>query len=96
MDIKTSWFERAEKVVNRVHSVFPNPEFENWELCEELKLSTIATCEQIQQFNIETENAALLLNQTAYFLQEKAQYSDALPLYPVSYTHLTLPTNREV
>jgi hypothetical protein len=29
IDKKTSWFERAEKVVNRVNTVFPNPEFEN-------------------------------------------------------------------
>jgi hypothetical protein len=31
-----SWYERAEKVVNRVNTSFPNPEFENWDLCEEL------------------------------------------------------------
>lgn len=37
--MKTSWFERAEKVVNRVNTAFPNPEFENWGLCEELPLS---------------------------------------------------------
>ena len=38
MNRKTLWFERAEKVVNRVNAAFPNPnpEFENWGLCEEL------------------------------------------------------------
>ena len=33
MNRKTSWFERAENVVNRVNIAFPNPEFENWGLC---------------------------------------------------------------
>ena len=27
MNRKTLWFERAEKVVNRVNTAFPNPEF---------------------------------------------------------------------
>ena len=81
MDKKIAWLNRAEKLINRVHNAFPSPEFENWELCEELKLSAVAACEQIQQFSITSENAALLLNQTAYYLQEKAQYAEALPLY---------------
>ena len=81
MDRQLTWHSRAEKIINRVHSVFPRPEFENWELCEELKLSAVAACEQIQQFSIANENATLLLNQTAYYLQEKAQYAEALPLY---------------
>ena len=38
MNRKTLWFERAEKVVNRVNAAFPNTEFENWGLCEELLL----------------------------------------------------------
>jgi hypothetical protein len=33
---KTSWHNRAEKVINRVNAAFPNPEFENWGLCKEL------------------------------------------------------------
>ncbi|MCX7096357.1 MAG: hypothetical protein NTV43_00445 [Methylococcales bacterium] len=66
MDRKTSWHNRAENLINRVHNAFPSPEFENWELCEELLLSATAACVQIQQFTITSENAALLLNQTAY------------------------------
>jgi hypothetical protein len=29
MDRKTSWFERAEKVVNRVNAAFPNPKWQH-------------------------------------------------------------------
>jgi len=34
MDKEIAWHERAEKVVNRVNNVFPNPDFENWGLCD--------------------------------------------------------------
>ncbi len=71
---ETTWHERAEKIVNRICKAFPAPEFENWDLCEELILSSIAACEQISKFGIETENAAQLLNQTAYYLREKGKY----------------------
>ena len=62
MDREATWRERAERVVNRVNDAFPRPEFKNWGLCEELILSATATSEQISIFDIETENAARLLN----------------------------------
>lgn len=67
MDDGDKWRKRAEKVIDRVCDAFPEVEFENWGLCEELLLSATAACEQIQQFSIANENAASLLHQTAYY-----------------------------
>ncbi|MCX7096356.1 MAG: tetratricopeptide repeat protein [Methylococcales bacterium] len=77
-----TWSERVEKVVNRVITAFPPPDdFSNWSFCEELRLSALATCEQIPVFGIESETTARLLNQTAFYLYSKADYAHALPLY---------------
>ena len=81
MDRENGWQERAEKVINRIDSVFPNPEFENWYLCEEIMLSAIFACETVIKFGIETKKSTSLLNKTALYLHIKANYQSALPLY---------------
>jgi len=84
MDRKITWGERAKNVVNRMHNAFPQAEFENWGLCEEFILCATAICEQISQFEIETENAAMLLHETAYYLYQKSEYDQAEYLYKKS------------
>ena len=79
-----SWYKRAEKIVNRVNRIFPNPEFKNWKSCEELILSAIVTCEQVNKFKIETKNAALILNQTASYLNSKGKYNKTAVMYKKS------------
>jgi tetratricopeptide (TPR) repeat protein len=81
MDRESRWRERAVAVVDRVNTVFPNPEFENWNLCEELVLSAASLSKQIIELAIETQNAALLLNQVASYLFEKGQYTDVEDFY---------------
>jgi len=83
MDREDRWRKRVERVVNRVNQAFPNPDFENWELCEELLLSVIATYEKILQFDIKTEIATLLLDKTAFYLSSKASYASSFPVYQV-------------
>ncbi len=75
-----TWAEMAVRVVN---SVFPdgNIEFSEWNLCERL-LPCAQTCAAlIEEWALEFAQAALLLNQTGYYLKEKAEYAQAKPLY---------------
>ena len=69
-DKEKSWQERAERVVNLVNKAFPEPEFENWGLCEELILDATVAYEKIIEFKIETEVSAFLLNKTALYLDD--------------------------
>ncbi|MCX7096359.1 MAG: tetratricopeptide repeat protein [Methylococcales bacterium] len=87
-DKEKSWRERAERVVNRVNDAFPEPRFQNWELCEELLLTAMAVYNQIEKFNIKTEIAALLLHKTAYYLNKISDYKEAEDLYKRSLTIL--------
>lgn len=74
--------ELAEQVLNAVAAVFPAPEFKNWDSCERLLNSGLACYRHITRYGIETETAALLLNELALYLDErKAEYARALPLY---------------
>ncbi|MDM8560126.1 FxSxx-COOH system tetratricopeptide repeat protein [Candidatus Parabeggiatoa sp. HSG14] len=73
----------AEKVVLTVVSVFPDPkDVSNWSSCERL-LPCAKTCvELIENWNLEFEEAALLLNEIGGYLHEsKADYESVKPLY---------------
>jgi len=73
--------EYAERAVNAVNAVFPYPEFENWATCERLLPSALVCCQNIKTYAIQTGTAGRLLNETAYYLYQKANYEEALPLY---------------
>jgi len=73
--------EYAERVMNAVNAVFPSPEFKNWATCERLLPSALVCCQNIKTYAIQTETAGRLLNQTASYLDDKANYERALPLY---------------
>lgn len=71
----------AERVVEAVNLVFPDPKlFANWPQCEWLLPQAKAAAQLIQEYGIESARASLLLNQAAYFLRERARYSEAEPL----------------
>jgi len=73
------WAERTVLAVNRA---FPDPsDFTMWNLCERC-LPHAQTCALlIDQWDITSEEAALLLNQAGYFLKQRARYAEAEPLY---------------
>ena len=72
------WAERAVRTVTRV---FPDVEFSNWHLCERLLRHGQACAGLIEKWGFEFEEAGLLLNQTGFYLYERARYAQAEPLY---------------
>ncbi len=77
MNVDVAWLNRTERVACRVNKAFPNPEFDNWALCEELVLSALAICQQVDQFAIETADSAVLMNKSANYLRKKANYAES-------------------
>jgi tetratricopeptide (TPR) repeat protein len=71
----------AETVVDIVDATFPDVEFGNWPDCERLIGHALACANNIDLFKIESETAACLLNQAAYYFSERAQYEASEPLY---------------
>jgi tetratricopeptide (TPR) repeat protein len=72
------WVERAVEAVN---ATFPFVRLETWSQCERLLPHARFAARWIEDFKIETPRATRLLNQAAYYLQERAQYQEAEPLY---------------
>jgi tetratricopeptide (TPR) repeat protein len=77
-DQRREWAERAVRAVN---SAFPSPEFPNWPDCERLLPHAKACAAIIEEFSFEFEHAARLLNKTAFYIDDRAQYVEAEPLY---------------
>ncbi len=74
--------ELVEQLVSVVGDLFPDPRpIENWPDCERLVSCALACAEGIQRYQIESEIAARLLNQTGYYLNERGDYATTLPLY---------------
>lgn len=77
-DERRTWAERA---VNAANAATPDPEFRNWPLCERL-LPHLLTCVGYSaKYEVQTENASRMLNQTGYYLEQRALYDEAEPLY---------------
>jgi len=73
--------ELAEPLVNAVNALFPSVEFENWQQCERLLSSGLACADWITKYNLSSETTARLLNELGFYLDDKADYARALPLY---------------
>jgi tetratricopeptide (TPR) repeat protein len=71
------WAERAVCLVN---AAFPNPDFSNWERCQQLLLHALVCTSHIIEWHFGSPEAVLLLHQTGYYLYMRAQYTEALPL----------------
>ncbi|WP_414573145.1 tetratricopeptide repeat protein [Nostoc sp. CCY 9925] len=71
----------AQRTVCAVTQVFPNAEYANWRECDRLLPHAKVAIDWISQYQFESEKAALLLNETGYYLDERGQYSEAEPLY---------------
>jgi tetratricopeptide (TPR) repeat protein len=77
-DEQRAWAERAVRLVERA---FPYIEFANWDRCQQLLPHALECASQIEEWRLAFTEAARLLNQTGYYLNERAQYGEALPLY---------------
>ena len=71
----------AERVVQALAGVFPSPEFRNWTQCERVLPHARAAGRYIADLDLDSQPAGLLLNNTAYYLDDRAEYADAEPLY---------------
>lgn len=77
-EIRNQWIERLVRAMNRV---FPDPKFENWPQCDRLLAQAQQCASFIAQENIMLLEGARMLNQTAYYLYERARYVEAEPIY---------------
>jgi tetratricopeptide (TPR) repeat protein len=73
-----AWAERAVRIVN---SSFPNPKFENWPICDRLLPHALACSRFINIFSMESAEEGLLLSRAGYYLNQRAEYAQAEPLY---------------
>jgi tetratricopeptide (TPR) repeat protein len=72
----------AERTVLAVNLTFPSPlDFAMWNLCERCLPHAQTCAELIDQWDITFGEAARLLNDTGLYLNERARYAEAEPLY---------------
>lgn len=72
------WIERLVRALNKV---FPFIEFKNWPQCDRL-LSQAQHCAfLILTHKLQFSEGARVLNQSGYYLQERARFKEAEPLY---------------
>jgi tetratricopeptide (TPR) repeat protein len=75
---RRSWAERATHSVN---SAFPDVEPSTWPQCERLLPQALTATQVIEQYQIIGGEAGRLLHETASYLQARARYAEAEPLY---------------
>ncbi|QPJ65763.1 MAG: tetratricopeptide repeat protein [Candidatus Nitrohelix vancouverensis] len=75
------WTERLVKVLS---AVFPEPKFENWDACRSWVPHIEHAANRIKQAEVETEYAALLLNQAACYFHAFGSYAPTEPLFKES------------
>jgi len=73
--------EWAEYAVRLVSAAFPFIEFVTWPRCQQLLPHALICAEHIEAWHLTLSEAARLLNQTGFYLRERAQYVEALLLY---------------
>ena len=74
--------EWAERTVRAVNLAFPDViNVELWPQCERVLPHALACAELINDYTLAFPEAAHLLNQTGYYLNDHAQYERARPLY---------------
>jgi tetratricopeptide (TPR) repeat protein len=77
-ETRKRWVEPA---VGALSKIFPIPEFENWPQCERLLSHARTAAALLEEFGFASAAAARLLNRTGYYLDDRAQYAEAKPLY---------------
>ena len=71
----------AERVVQALNEVFPRVEFQNWPQCERLIPHAIVAGRLVEDFGRDSVAAARLLNQSGYYLHDRARYAEATLLH---------------
>jgi tetratricopeptide (TPR) repeat protein len=71
----------AERAVRALDVSFPYVEFDSWPRCDRLLPHARAVVPWIEMERIRHARAARLLNQTAFYLNERAQFAEAETLY---------------
>src|SRR5450755_831463 len=74
---RQQWAQRAVRAVN---AAFPEVEHQTWPQCDRLLPHALLCAELIAQEQMNTPEAAHLLNQTGYYFYECARYMEAEPL----------------
>ncbi len=77
-ETRRRWAERAVRTVNRV---FPEVEFANWGSCGRLVQHAQSMAKLIDEYSFDFPEASRMLIQTGMYLYERAQYTEAEPLY---------------
>jgi tetratricopeptide (TPR) repeat protein len=77
-DAQRSWAERTLRVVS---AGFPEPEFKGWPYYARLLSHALLAIKYVTEYVFEFREAATLLRNVGFYLQERAQYSKAEPLY---------------
>ncbi|GHO50830.1 FxSxx-COOH system tetratricopeptide repeat protein [Ktedonospora formicarum] len=72
------WAERAMSAVNLI---FPDVEHATWLQCERVLSHALLSAKHIDEYQIQSPQAAHLLYRTAWYLKERARYIEAEPLY---------------
>src|SRR5450755_3445886 len=71
----------AQQAVRAVNAAFPKVEHQNWPQCNQLLPHALLCAELIAQEQMNAPEAARLLNQTGDYLNARARYTEAEPLY---------------
>jgi tetratricopeptide (TPR) repeat protein len=72
----------AESAVRAMSRAFPDPkEFSTWSMCETMLPHALSCAESISHFDMEFWEAALLLSRSGFYLEARARYREAEPLY---------------
>jgi tetratricopeptide (TPR) repeat protein len=71
----------AGRVVQALNKVFPSVEFQNWPQCERLIPHAMVAGRLVEEFGLDSVAAALLLNQSGLYLDDRARYVEAEPLF---------------
>jgi tetratricopeptide (TPR) repeat protein len=71
----------AERAILAVNAAFPDVEYATWPQCERLLAQALGATERIEQHHITGREASRLLFETASYLQDRARYAEAEPLY---------------
>jgi len=71
----------AERTMLTVNEAFPHAEYGNWLRCERLLPHALLVAQYIERYQFFGEEAGRLLHETASYLQGRARYAKAEPLY---------------
>jgi tetratricopeptide (TPR) repeat protein len=71
----------AGRTVCAVNAAFPEVEFAQWSLCERCLPHALVCAEEVERCNMTLLDAASLLHRVGWYLDDRARYREAEPLY---------------